>query len=1261
MRILRVLLSSLIVGVLLSTPTMAQERNMCEYYVSVNGNDKNPGTQQAPFKTLKKARDTVRTVNKNMTGDIVVNVASGSYYMEETFVLDERDSGTNGYDVVWKGDNMNSRISGGYVVDNFMHHKEDIYRAVLPEKFEGKVVANMTVNGKIATVAHTRELMKAEKTGSDRNNRTGLITRGDTLFKLTNPEEARIQYNWSWRSNTAPVAGVGKTFTGEAVLLLDNMSIVTQSPAPQVFYTYTIWNDYSLMTEPNDFFYDSKERMIYYKKPAELDIESAVFEVAALDAVMKIQGKNCEDKVQNIVIEGFTFENTDDFSANKYGYNNDQSIILNYNESQPDYPFHAIQTASVWVNNAENITVTKNRFANSQRVGLGLYEGVTNSKIEGNIFENLASAALSIGMPSHRWVKDKEYGMTNVAYAKTATASTNNNKASYGNDEYNDTWLDFSVGDGAYAWWQVDLGESYSVNRVEIDLSSTQIGDFEIWGSNQADFLEYRVILKSDETINPNAGISEWGYDVYDRNVQQYRYIRLVLKENKTGIIKDFRVYTKDLNGMVSSELCSNNVVSNNVVHRVGSYLNTAAAITAFYVADTDVVNNELYGTPYSSISIGWGWDRSLDKTMKNNRVNRNFVVGAMQKGFDGGGIYSLGIQQNEEIAENYVKDMRSPHAGIYPDNGANDILITRNVVENVPEGYFPYSGDQNNLRVEDNYSSTPANRLGAKNSYIRDNKLFVRGYMPNDARKIAEAAGLESEYAYLRDIAGVDRNTTQYADNYPTADELNMYAYSFGSEGIISYYIDEAEMILEIAKGNSLLTEENRQLFENFEEEIEKAKKAVYLDGVKEEDKNLETRTVHSFILTGEFRKKITEFINSGLFKADEYNYIVQNKENFISDDNSGGIGIEEITVDETTVPLYEEEVFDTNEMFDNIGYFKDFNKTAVIGRGKIDFTSFGGCYMKYKFKDVTFKTSITTENPSYPGFVMREQEAGKWSDNAYLIVIKSNKIELQKFVDGKQIYIYEDLPVGDYVMGERNDVEVTTVNESGGVRLKMTIRGKEIFNHLDTDPGVLINPGFFSFLTPSKVTLFERVGEDESIFDDMKGYEWANSVVTELYFDEIINGVGNRLYEPSRPVTRAEFSVLLQNIMELPMVGGIALPQDITEDSWYKKSAETLYSYGAFDDICDALFEPGKAVSRLDAAVIISNILKKQGCFASDYDELSFTDTQGLSATEKEALTIVSGKGVFVGGDEGEFAPHNLINRAEIAIVIKKLIEIK
>ena len=62
----------------------ASAATQATYYVAPNGNDTNPGTITSPFKTLQHARDVVRTVNANMTGDINVYLRGGNYPVSST-------------------------------------------------------------------------------------------------------------------------------------------------------------------------------------------------------------------------------------------------------------------------------------------------------------------------------------------------------------------------------------------------------------------------------------------------------------------------------------------------------------------------------------------------------------------------------------------------------------------------------------------------------------------------------------------------------------------------------------------------------------------------------------------------------------------------------------------------------------------------------------------------------------------------------------------------------------------------------------------------------------------------------------------------------------------------------------------------------------------------------------------------------------------------------------------------------------------------
>ncbi len=89
-----------------------------EYYVSPNGSDNNPGTSGAPFKSLEKARDTVRAkIATGMpSGGIAVWLKGGVYERTATLELNAQDSGSSATATVdWRavpGETV--RIIGGH-------------------------------------------------------------------------------------------------------------------------------------------------------------------------------------------------------------------------------------------------------------------------------------------------------------------------------------------------------------------------------------------------------------------------------------------------------------------------------------------------------------------------------------------------------------------------------------------------------------------------------------------------------------------------------------------------------------------------------------------------------------------------------------------------------------------------------------------------------------------------------------------------------------------------------------------------------------------------------------------------------------------------------------------------------------------------------------------------------------------------------------------------------------------------------------------
>jgi hypothetical protein len=73
-----------------------------DFYVSPTGDDNNPGTEQAPFATLDKARMAVRELKLTKKGDINVGLKGGKYILKNTINFTLQDSGSDNQKITYQ-------------------------------------------------------------------------------------------------------------------------------------------------------------------------------------------------------------------------------------------------------------------------------------------------------------------------------------------------------------------------------------------------------------------------------------------------------------------------------------------------------------------------------------------------------------------------------------------------------------------------------------------------------------------------------------------------------------------------------------------------------------------------------------------------------------------------------------------------------------------------------------------------------------------------------------------------------------------------------------------------------------------------------------------------------------------------------------------------------------------------------------------------------------------------------------------------------
>lgn len=200
------------------------------------------------------------------------------------------------------------------------------------------------------------------------------------------------------------------------------------------------------------------------------------------------------------------------------------------------------------------------------------------------------------------------------------------------------------------------------------------------------------------------------------------------------------------------SELVNNVKVTNNLIRRVAVDYGSSSAISAYFVNNVDIAHNDIYDTPYSGITFGWGWgdDRV---NCGDIRVMYNKIVNVCTTLFDGAHVYTLGKMPGSLIANNYMYYSGDTRGGLYLDNSSQEITYKNNVCEETWNAICCTSAAQynkmNNTAIN-NYCELPNNTDGNDINNFEEAKGKVNGEWPQEAKDIIARAGLTSQYAHL-------------------------------------------------------------------------------------------------------------------------------------------------------------------------------------------------------------------------------------------------------------------------------------------------------------------------------------------------------------------------------------------------------------------------------------------------------------------------------------------------------------------------------
>ena len=178
----------------------------------------------------------------------------------------------------------------------------------------------------------------------------------------------------------------------------------------------------------------------------------------------------------------------------------------------------------------------------------------------------------------------------------------------------------------------------------------------------------------------------------------------------------------------------------------------------------------------------------------------------------------------------------------------------------------------------------------------------------------------------------------------------------------------------------------------------------------------------------------------------------------------------------------------------------------------------------------------------------------------------------------------------------------------------------------------------------------------ESNKTFSDITNH-WAKLFIESMAAKNVVGGYSDGTFRPNNNITRAEFSKMILEGLEVELVKYNGEFTDVKASNWYADYLATMKKLGLAEGYNDGTFKPDQYITRAEIAVILSNVIDVE----VDKDEINtllanYTDKDQIPDWAIEAIAKVVKSKVMV-GDNNRFMPSNNTTRAESVTTIYRI----
>ncbi len=181
--------------------------------------------------------------------------------------------------------------------------------------------------------------------------------------------------------------------------------------------------------------------------------------------------------------------------------------------------------------------------------------------------------------------------------------------------------------------------------------------------------------------------------------------------------------------------------------------------------------------------------------------------------------------------------------------------------------------------------------------------------------------------------------------------------------------------------------------------------------------------------------------------------------------------------------------------------------------------------------------------------------------------------------------------------------------------------------------------------------------------VFTDLGKHEWAREAIEKLGEKGVVKGtsIEKGSFSPASPVTRADFILMLVNMLNLRAEFASTFA-DVQPKDYYYDAVSIAKQLGIVSGVNGVNFAPRDPISRQDVMVMLTRALQMKGIVKPSTSDSALEDyldaSQIAPYTAGSAATMLEHG--LVTGSNGYMKPKSMTSRAEAATFLYRALQL-